>query len=115
MRAKILLGSLACLALTACQSVLGFDTTPHEVMAPSRALSGVRTSEGRSHHDEAQPGRNCDARCRGIPITRPSAASDQGEAARRYLDETGRSNCPIVFAREIAGPQFEFRFNCLAP
>ena len=35
MRAKILLGSLACLALTACQSVLGFDTTPHEVMASS--------------------------------------------------------------------------------
>ncbi|MFI0848925.1 hypothetical protein [Mesorhizobium sp. IMUNJ 23232] len=114
MRAKILLGSLACLALTACQSVLGFDTTSHEVMASSGLYRVFEHPKGDRIMTKPSPA--------GIVTAMPGyssytyqAASDQAEAARRYLDETGRSNCPIVFVREIAGPQFEYRFNCLVP
>ena len=114
MRAKILLGSLACLGLTACQSVLGFDTTSHEVMASSGLYRVFEHPKGDRIMTKPSPAGIVTA-MPGYPNYTSDAASDQAEAAQRYLDETGRSNCPIVFAREIAGPQFEYRFNCVAP
>jgi len=33
-------------------------------------------------------------------------------AARKYLDDTGRSDCPITNSRVIVDPQYEFTFDC---
>ena len=115
MRAKILLYCLACLPLTACQAVLGYDTTPaDEVIVPGGLYrvfehpmrDRIMTKPSPAGIVSAMPGY--------IGHT-SEAAARQAAAARRYLDDTGRSKCPIIFVREIAGPQFEFRFNCPVP
>lgn len=112
MRLTILLSCLAGVALAGCQSVLGYDTTPAgEVIVPGGLYrvfehpmrDRIMTKPSPAGIVSAMP---------GYPGYTSEAASRQMEAARRYLDDTGRGNCPIIFVREIAGPQFEFKFNC---
>ena len=108
MRKKLLLCGLACLALSACQSVLGFETSPADQVQVPGGLFDIFEHPQRDRIMTRPTGS-------GILTASYSGedASEHQDAARRYLDSTGRSRCPIVFIRQISGPQFEFRFNCL--
>ncbi|MEQ1953885.1 hypothetical protein [Mesorhizobium sp. CN2-181] len=112
MRAKILFGGLVCLALTACQSVLGYETTPADEVITADGLYRVFEHPKRDRIMVKPSPAGIVSAMPGYPSYTSDEAGRQAVAARRYLDDTGRSKCPIIFAREISGPQFEFRFNC---
>ncbi|MDQ6437573.1 hypothetical protein RB623_26270 [Mesorhizobium sp. LHD-90] len=89
--------------------MLGFDTTPSDEVLVPGGLFQVFEHPKRDRIMTKPSGG-------GILTAQSdvaSPASIQAAAARRYLDGTGRSRCPITFVREISGPQYEFRFNCL--
>ena len=45
----------------------------------------------------------------------PNAPEERHEAAaRKYLDDTGRSNCKIVKGYLLVQPQYEFTYECPA-
>jgi hypothetical protein len=110
MRKTILFGSLACLALTACQT-LGYETTAHHVAMPDDVYrvfehpkkDRIMTAPSLGAIVAINPGSINSAR---------NDLQDHRAAARKYLDETGRAKCPIISGREVAGPQFQFLFNC---
>lgn len=111
MRTRILLVGLAALALPACQSVAQYEATTHSVTMPDDTYrvfehpkkDRIMTTPSMSAIIAVGPGGN-------DMVVRDKAKHEA--AARKYLDDTGRANCPITSGTEIMKPQFEFMFSC---
>lgn len=112
----------AALALAGCagvQAAMEYDQTVHRVQMPDDTYrvfehpAGDRIMTTPSNSRTAASSVVRGATWGVVDTDTPEQLHEA--AARKYLDDTGRSHCRIVSGYEILRPQYEFKIDCSAP